>query len=94
MTENNEERRDYTGCDTALARIEERQGSVFRELNEMKTQDLKAISDKLTALNGSVAANTRRSIQSEVQWEMTKLSAKIGIPVAASLIVMTYCGIW
>ena len=94
MTKNTEERRDYKGCDVLLAHIDERQESIFRELNEIKTQDLKAINDNLTALNGSVKANTKRSIESEVLWEIAKLSAKIGIPVTASLIVMTYCGIW
>jgi len=77
-----------------LGEIKGDQTSIFREIKEMKTTDLKAINDNLIALNGSVKANTKRSIESEVLWDIAKLSAKIGIPVTASLIVMTYCGIW
>jgi len=77
-----------------LGEIKGDQTSIFREIKEMKTTGLKAINDNLIALNGSVKANTKRSIESEVLWDIAKLSAKIGIPVTASLIVMTYCGIW
>ena len=75
--------------------IDTKQESIFRELNEMKTQDLQGINDRLDISNGNVAANTERSIQSEAYWNIAKLVAKIGIPISSGALIGTnLCGIW
>jgi len=80
--------------DLLLGEIAGNQASIFRELTEIKKNDLKDIKDKLTILNGSVAENSKRSIKSEAYWEVAKLAAKIGIPITAGALITNYCGIW
>ena len=78
-----------------LMQIDTKQESIFREIESMKTTDLQGINDRLDTLNGSVAANTLRSIQGEAYWSIAKLVAKVGIPVTAGALIGTnLCGIW
>jgi len=78
-----------------LMQINTKQESIFREISEMKTQDLQGINDRLDISNGNVADNTRRSIANETCWSIAKLTAKIGIPISAGALIGTnLCGIW
>ena len=80
--------------DFLLGKIAGDQESIFRELTEIKKNDLKDIKDKLNTLNGSVAENSKRSIKSEAYWEVAKLAAKIGVPITAGAFITNYYGIW
>jgi len=78
-----------------LMQIDTGQASIFRELTDIKKDDLGAIITRLDILNGHVAANTERSIHSEACWGLIKLAAKIGIPVTAGVLIGTNCyGLW
>ena len=78
-----------------LMQIDTKQESIFRELADMKKDDLGAIITHLSTLNGSVAANTERSIYSEACWKIAEKCAKIGIPITAGILIGTNCyGLW
>ena len=80
--------------DFLLGKIAGDQESIFREIKEMKDNDLKSIDSHLATLNGNVADNATRSIQNEAWIKAFKWTAIIGIPSGVTLLV-TYCkGLW
>ena len=80
--------------DFLLGKIAGDQESIFRELKEMKDNDLKSIDNHLGALNDNVAKNTERSIKNATFIKIMILALKIGVPVGVGAVI-TYCkGLW